>query len=241
MYQGLETTGVVAQEAAAEDVPVPEYLRRHYWWAYIHPLAVKIFDRLWLVNLILLGNYRRLRNAALAEFSATRLGRILEVACVYGDVGPKLAGRAARQDGMLDVVDVLPIQLKNLKWKLPPRAPARLLRMDSTDLKLPDARYDWVMLFFLLHEQPDEARAKTISEAYRVLKPGGKLLIVDYGNPRWWNPLRYLMPPFLALLEPFALGLWHHEVVDRLPPGMTVEQTPFFGGFYQKVVAARPL
>src|SRR6516165_10672861 len=32
---------------------VPDYLGAHYWWAYIHPKAVKLFERQWLVNLIL--------------------------------------------------------------------------------------------------------------------------------------------------------------------------------------------
>jgi len=36
---------------------VPDYLNAHYWWAYIHPKAVKLFERQWLVNLILWGNY----------------------------------------------------------------------------------------------------------------------------------------------------------------------------------------
>jgi hypothetical protein len=30
----------------------------------------------------------------------------------------------------------------------------------------------------------------------------GKVVIVDYAQPRWWNPLRYLWRPVLALLEP---------------------------------------
>ena len=46
-------------------VAVPEYLERHYWWAYVRPNAVRVFERPWLVDLILWGNYRRLCDAAL--------------------------------------------------------------------------------------------------------------------------------------------------------------------------------
>ncbi len=46
---------------------IPFYLSETYWWAYIHPQAVNIFERQWLVNLILWGNFARLRDAALAE------------------------------------------------------------------------------------------------------------------------------------------------------------------------------
>jgi ubiquinone/menaquinone biosynthesis C-methylase UbiE len=218
---------------------VPDYLMRHYWWAYVHPKAPWVFDRLWLINLILLCNYNRMRRQALAEFEAPQLGRILQIACAYGDLTPKLAKQAAKQDGQLDVIDVLPVQLRTLKWKLPKRAPARLMRMDSTALHLPDASYDKVLIFFLLHEQPVEVRAETIREALRVLKPDGTLVICDYGTPAWWNPLRYLMPPFLAVLEPFALSLMRQPLKNLLPPDMTVRHTPVFGGFYQKVVATR--
>jgi len=222
-----------------EHVAVPDYLMRHYWWAYVHPKAPRVFDRLWLINLILLCNYNRLRRAALAEFSGPTQGKVLQVACVYGNLTPKLAKQVAAGGGQLDVIDVLPIQLRTLKWKLPPRLPVRLLRMDSSGLHLPDAYYDKVMLFFLLHEQPAEVRAKTIAEALRVLRPDGTLVVVDYGPPYWWNPLRYLMAPFLALLEPFALSLMARPLRDLLPADMTIRHTPYFGGFYQKVVATR--
>jgi ubiquinone/menaquinone biosynthesis C-methylase UbiE len=158
---------------------------------------------------------------------------------VYGNLTPKLAKRASEAGGTLDVVDVLPIQLRNLKWKLPARTPAHLLQMDTTALDLRDARYDTVLLFFLLHEQPEEVRAKTLKEALRVLKPGGKLILVDYGKPFWWHPLRYLLAPFLAVLEPFTLSLVAKPLAARLPTTMAISQTPYFGGFYQKVVAIK--
>ena len=65
---------------------VPYYLKTHYWWAYVHPRAVKIFERQWLTNLILWGNYGRLRDAALGELGESLPGRTLQVACVYGDL-----------------------------------------------------------------------------------------------------------------------------------------------------------
>lgn len=239
MYQTLDETSVGAPVAYYEHTKVPDYLMRHYWWAYVHPRSVQFWDRDWLINLILFGNYRKLRRAAIAEFAAKPLGKVLQIACVYGALTPKLAKQTAALDGSLDVIDVLPIQLRNLKWKLPARAPARLLRMDSTNLSLPEARYDWVLLFFLLHEQPEAERAKTVREALRVMKPGGTLVIVDYGKPRWWNPMRYLLPPFLMLLEPFALSLMRRPIADLLPPDMKIRRTRYFGGLYQKVVATR--
>jgi ubiquinone/menaquinone biosynthesis C-methylase UbiE len=222
-------------------VKAPHYLTAHYWWAYVHPRAVWFFERQWLVNLILWGNYNQLRNAAMAELGDVLPGTTLQVACVYGDLTGELTGRVAAGGGRLDIVDVLPTQLDNLRRKLPSGAPARLLAMDSTDLRLPDASYDRVLLFFLLHEQPSHYRERTLSEAFRVVKPGGDIVIVDYALPRWWHPLRYLWRPLLAALEPFALDLWHHEVARWLPPAARSEwrKQSFFGGLYQKVAIKR--
>src|SRR5262245_52316705 len=86
---------------------MPDYLGRYYWWAYVHPNAVRVFERGWLVNLILWGNYARLRDAALAELGAHLPGRTLQVACVYGDLTGRLSDRVAAGGGALDVVDVL--------------------------------------------------------------------------------------------------------------------------------------
>ena len=221
-------------------VTVPDYLNAHYWWAYVHPKAVKVFERQWLVNFILWGNYARLRDAALAELGEVLSGSTLQVACLYGDLTNCLCERARRGGGSIDVVDVLPIQLQNLQNKLPTQAPARLLRMDAMDLKLPNASYDRALVFFLLHEKPQEWRTRTLKEMLRVVKPGGKIVIVDYSRPRWWHPLRYLFPILLAKLEPFALDLWREEIITWLPPHCAdrVRKCPVFDGLYQLVVTA---
>jgi SAM-dependent methyltransferase len=80
-----------------------------------------------------------------------------------------------------------------------------------------------------------------VSEVLRVVKPGGKIVIVDYARPRWWHPLRYLWRPLLSKLEPFALDLWDEEIVDWLPPRCAIRARKelFFGGLYQMVVIAR--
>lgn len=168
-------------------------------------------------------------------------GKTLQVACAYGDLTGKLVQRVAAGGGRLDIVDVLPLQLENLRAKLPSGAPARLLAMDSAELRLADASYDRALLFFLLHEQPRNYRERTLSEVFRVVRPGGEIVIVDYALPRWWHPLRYLWRPLLAALEPFALDLWRDEIVSWLPAAPRVEwrKQSFFGGLYQKVVIRR--
>jgi ubiquinone/menaquinone biosynthesis C-methylase UbiE len=238
---GASLAGPMAESQPGRNIKAPHYLTAHYWWAYVHPKAVWFFERQWLVNLILWGNYAWLRNAAMAELGDDLPGKTLQVACVYGDLTSRLISRAAAGGGIIDIVDVLPIQLENLRNKLPSGTPVRLLAMDSTDLNLPDASYDRALLFFLLHEQPRLYRERTLSEVFRVVKPGGKIVIVDYALPHWWHPLRYLWRPLLAALEPFALDLWRHDIAHWLPASARAgwRKQPFFGGLYQKVVIKR--
>lgn len=216
---------------------IPQYLHDTYWWAYVHPRAVKLFERQWLVNLILWGNFAKLRDAALDALGKALPGRTLQVACVYGDFTPRAAERVPA-DGSLDVVDVLPIQLANLRRKLPAGARVRLLHRDASRLGFASGAYDRAVLFFLLHEMPLEVRRRTLAEAMRVVKPGGEVVIVDYHRPARWHPFRPIMEFILRRFEPFAMDLWAHEVSEWLPglrPGQLRKDT-FWGGLYQRLV-----
>jgi ubiquinone/menaquinone biosynthesis C-methylase UbiE len=214
---------------------IPEYVLKHYWWAYVHPRGVKFFDREWMVNLILFGNMARLRDSALDGIGPRIHGRTLQIACVYGDFTPKLVERLA-PGASLDVVDVTPIQLTNTRRKMPASAPVTFHHRDSTSLAFDSGTFDQVVVFFLLHEQPDEVKARTLREAARVLKPGGKLILADYHRPHWWSPMRYLFRPILGRLEPFAPVLWDREIASWLPAQpAAVSKKTYFGGQYQAV------
>jgi len=226
---------------ARPGLPIPHYLEQVYWWAYVHPKAVHVFEREWLVNAILFGNYGNLRDGALASLGDTVEGRTLQVACVYGNLTARLQERLA-PDAQLDVVDILPVQLRNLAKKLPTDERIALLQGDASSLACQDASYDRVLLFFLLHEMPEAVRRATLGEALRVLKPGGKLVIVDYHRPARLHPLRPLMRWVFRYLEPYAFDLWEQEIETFIPPALapaSIEKHTWFGGLYQQLVLTR--
>ena len=237
----IEATFDGREFVASHALPIPRYLEQVYWWAYVHPNAVHLFEREWLVNAILFGNYGRLRDTALAELGETIEGRTLQVACVYGNLTPRLRERMA-PDAQLDVVDILPVQLRNLRKKLPADERIALMQGDASSLAGADAHYDQVLLFFLLHEMPEVVRRATLGEAMRVLKPGGKLVIVDYHRPARLHPLRPLMHQVFRHLEPYAFDLWESQIEHFMPAGIVptgVDKSTFFGGLYQKLVLTR--
>ena len=230
-----------SESRTPHSLPIPRYLETVYWWAYVHPRAVHLFERGWIVNLILFGNYGRLRDRALAELGAPLYGRTLQVACVYGDLTPRLR-TALAADARLQVVDILPIQLRNLRAKLPADERVTMRLGDSSALAAADASFDQVLLFFLLHEQPEEVRRATLAEVLRVTRPGGKIVIVDYCRPVPWHPLRPLLRVVFRRLEPYAMDLWRHPIEHFLPADVqpaSMHKETFFGGLYQKVCIRR--
>lgn len=245
----IKQSGVVKRDASLAEsgtgvgavVAVPEYLEKTYWWAYTHPNAVRVFERQWLVNLILWGNFSRLRDLALEEMGDNINGHVLQVACVYGNFTEHLVRRLGPQ-GHLNVIDVAPVQIRNMHAKLKDKRQVSILQQDASNMQFADASQDTTIVFFLLHEMPVDVRRKTVAEALRVTKPGGKIVFVDYHRPRASSPFRYIMVPILTTLEPFAMDLWNNEISHWLPAQhncQRIDKQTYFGGLYQKVVITR--
>ena len=227
----------VPETVRSTELRIPDYIEITYWWAYVRPWAVRLLDRTWLVNLYLFSWYRRLVDMTLQEFE-TLQGSFLQISCCYGDLTLRLYERISKDGGSLDVVDILPIQLENLKHKLPFGVPVGLYHMDAAGLTFSDASYDNVLLFFLLHEEPQEYRVKTLREALRVLKPSGRIILVDYGVPHRSHPVRLLMP-LLNWLEPTARELRRQPLTNVLPNEMANHSwrtLSLFGGLYQIII-----
>jgi ubiquinone/menaquinone biosynthesis C-methylase UbiE len=131
---------------------IPSYLRDAYWWAYLHPIALRFWDRDWLVSAILWGNYARLRDRAFEEIGVCRRERleeeesreaavdsngtkvavglnVLHVACVYGDFDASLVRDHLTSSDVLHVVDVAPQQLENVRRKLLDASVSELAQM----------------------------------------------------------------------------------------------------------------
>ena len=166
------------------------------------------------MNLIFRRNFAKLHDAALDALGATLPGRTLQVAGERDGFTARLAPRVAA-GGRLDVVDA------------------------AAGALLPDETYDRAVLFFRLHGIPPEARQRALREAVRVVRPGGRIVIVDYHRPDAGHPLRAVLKWILRRLEPSALDLWDHEIAHWLPRAILdrdIRKETLRGGLYQKLV-----
>lgn len=220
---------------------IPEYLSRHYWWAYLSPRGVWFFDHHWVIDLILFGHYRRILNEVLRRYTARHAARTLQLTCAYGALTPALAQAAPAQQ--LHVMDVARIQLAATRGKLSAPEHVSMAQMDAESLAYAANSFDTVIIFFLLHELPDDARARALAEVMRVLSPGGRLLIAEYGRNQGLHPLHRFAPLrwMQERLEPFLSGFWHSDLdaliqscaAGRHKTVRLESETVLFGGYYR--------
>lgn len=76
----------------------------------------------------------------------------------------------------------------------------KLYEMDATKLSFESESFDKILLSLILHEMSEELRSKIISEAKRVLKKDGKIIITEW--ERSSKPLQQLLFLPIQLLEP---------------------------------------
>jgi ubiquinone/menaquinone biosynthesis C-methylase UbiE len=195
---------------------IPEYLARYYWWAYLWPRSIWFFDHQPIINAILLGQYEKLMQKTLALVETRSVARLLQLTCVYGKLTPSLLHHA---DNEVHLCDVAVGQLNLARGKSSDVADRCLLaRMNAESLAYASDSFDQLILFFLFHELPPEARQHVYDEIARVVKPGGSVLITEYGA----TPHRHLLYRFpvtrwvLGHLEPFLPGFWQEDVSGKL-------------------------
>src|SRR5689334_18815829 len=95
------------------------------------------------------------------------------------DLGGGCRGTIGRLKG--DKVVAIDISMKELN-EAPSSGFLKIL-MDASDLKFPDKSFQTVTAFFALMFMKPEIHEKVFTEAFRVMTPGGQLLIWDASIP----------------------------------------------------------
>jgi ubiquinone/menaquinone biosynthesis C-methylase UbiE len=99
-------------------------------------------------------------------------------------------------------LDLSEAYIKHARRHLKQRARLNLAVANAEAIPVPDASCDAVTSIFMLHELPPQVRRTVIREAARVLRPGGRLVVVD-------SLQRGDEPDYDAMLERFPE--FYHE------------------------------
>jgi ubiquinone/menaquinone biosynthesis C-methylase UbiE len=195
---------------------VPDYLARYYWWAYLWNWGSWFFDHQPIINAILFGQYDTLLKKTLAQIETGPNLKLLQLTCVYGKFTPSILSGTNNE---IHLCDVATVQLQLARRKATHNSDRfHLARMNAECLGYRNDVFDQVIVFFLFHEMPAEARNNTYAEIARVVHPGGSVLITEYGTTPYRHWL-YRFIPFRLLLghmEPFLPEFWQEDVAAKL-------------------------
>lgn len=170
------------QESAAEQIKNFGYQRVSA--AQKTTLVTEVFDRVAyrydiMNDLMSFGLHRWWKKIALAA-SNLRLGhKVLDLAAGTADLSLLLA-RAIGPQGQIIVSDINANMLSYAKKRLINQGIilAEYLQANAENLPLPDDYFDLVTISFGLRNITHQTQA--LAEMYRVLQPGGKLLILEF-------------------------------------------------------------
>jgi ubiquinone/menaquinone biosynthesis C-methylase UbiE len=217
----------------------------HVYPIYSDMRLIRLVDFQPVISAILLFQYDRLVSTIVAGLKATDLRgkNVLITSCAFGNVIPRVveAAVAAGAQKVL-IVDIIENELLHAKSKLVPWAgQVEYVKDDATAMQHAAGTADANIMFFLLHELPHEQKVRALSEAGRMLAPGGKLYLAEFGRPAPWL-LRALSWTYFKVFEPLGLALWQsHDPIHCLQEmgGWTVERSACMFGNLQVVTATK--
>ncbi|MEP6741963.1 MAG: class I SAM-dependent methyltransferase [bacterium] len=112
---------------------------------------------------------------AAANFEAARGLKVLEIGCGLGTDGAQFAKTGADYTGV-DLTEAA-VDLARRRFELF-NIPGTFETADAENLDFPDESFDIVYSHGVLHHTPDTAKA--IREIHRVLRPGGRAIVMLY-------------------------------------------------------------
>ena len=223
----------------------------------VRALFDRIAPRYDLINDLQSFGLHRLWKKNLLNLANIQPGmRALDICCGTGDLALAMAGAEAQVIGcdfssrMLEVA-------RERAAKLSTRQPPKFIQADALALPLAEERFEIVTIGYGLRNLADLESG--IAELLRVLKPGGQLLILDFGKPRnrvwrwiYFTYLRAVVPLFglvfcgdAAAYSYILESLVHYpaqEGVTRLlsERGCEVQLHEFLGGVMSINRAVKP-
>jgi demethylmenaquinone methyltransferase/2-methoxy-6-polyprenyl-1,4-benzoquinol methylase len=135
-----------------------------------------------------LGLHRRWKRRLVALAQLGPGQRALDVCCGTGDVALALARTGAQVTGLDFSPEMLAVARRRAQTS---NAPVEFVQGDALALPFADATFDAVTISYGLRNLADFAAG--LAEMARVLRPGGRLVVLDFGKParRGWRAVYF--------------------------------------------------
>ena len=139
---------------------------------------------------------------------------VVDVACGTGDLSMAFAD-AIDADGSVTGIDFTHEMLVVAEQKNHASKPIAYMQGDAMSLPLPDACCDVLSIAFGIRNVADPGKA--MAEFYRVLRPGGRLIVLEFSLPK--NPLllggynvyfKHIMPRTATLIAGDKSGAYKY-------------------------------
>lgn len=172
----------------------------------VNTMFARIAGRYDLANHLLSGGVDYWwRQSLVRAVHDARPGAVLDLATGSGDLAFALAD-GLPADTRITGMDFCQPMLDEAAKKRAGRPRGSTIEFrqgDGLDLPLPDQSYDAVTVSFGLRNMAD--RCQALSEMRRVLRPGGRLFVLEFSQPFFWfRPFYYT---YLKFVLPAIAGL----------------------------------
>jgi len=156
-----------------------------------------------------LGRERALREMTVNLAQVKPGDCVLEVGCGTGTL-TLAAKRQAGPSGKVFGIDIIPGMIELSQRKAAQAGVDVAFQLGSVeDIPFPANQFDVVMCSFMIFHMSEMVRRKGIAEIYRVLKPQGRLLVLDLALP--------VQPLSRAIAKLLFGSMLQHDLRELLP------------------------
>ncbi|WP_036485583.1 class I SAM-dependent methyltransferase [Myxosarcina sp. GI1] len=227
IWDRLKTREYQQFDAKIDREGYPSYYLQNFHYqtdGYLSDLSANLYDL--QVEILFNGSADAMRRRIIAPLKQSLTAfdvppqqqKILDLACGTGRTLRMIRG--ALPKAALFGVDLSPAYLRKanqLLSEIPGELP-QLLKANAEELPYLDNYFHAVTSVFLFHELPGDVRQQVINEAFRVIQPGGTLVVCDSMQADDSPDFRVMMENFPAIFhEPY----YRHYTTDDLQERLT--------------------
>lgn len=178
---------------------MPDYYVRTYkywykWFSRIYDYFMKVM----CIPYYGFDGERKFRESIVDWVNPQQGEKILDLCSGTGTLTIMIAKRLAGKGEVIGI-EISPDQLRIARKKEKPDV-LSFIEGDAQDIPFSDSYFDKSVIFGALHEMPRQVRRNVLSEAYRVIKSEGRIVILEQNKPkRKWKSL---LLDFFELFNP---------------------------------------